>query len=301
MSLEIDKVNKKFLIANCISNKATVKLYNPNDSKTFTNPTTKTLELDITYFECNIFPTDSNYIICFYLKKNNYKNIHYVIYTNDLNKLTDKEQTTENIIFLYDSKAFHTFFYGTNNDIAICGIEQSETGYIFTSCRMAALKDDYTLEKIVPKGQNYSPVDPCKDEYHNIHYASITETQFAAICVHQQDTNGYNDNTIIYSIVDRDTNPCSEGLKFGEDHFGTTIYKEKYTGRIVKYKEACDEEGFLTANALSGKDSMEISVHGNDDRILLVSRYDNLGKGASGAAVQSLNIMMGIDETTGLI
>lgn len=78
------------------------------------------------------------------------------------------------------------------------------------------------------------------------------------------------------------------------------IYKNKYTGPIVTYKESCDEAGFLSAAALSGLDSMEISVFGNQDRILLVARYDNLGKGASGAAVQCMNISMGIDPTTGL-
>ena len=69
---------------------------------------------------------------------------------------------------------------------------------------------------------------------------------------------------------------------------------------MVKYKECCDEGGFLSATSLMGLDSMEISVHGNDDRIILVSRYDNLGKGASGAAVQCFNIMHGCDETIGL-
>ena len=61
------------------------------------------------------------------------------------------------------------------------------------------------------------------------------------------------------------------------------------------------ENGFLAANTLSGKNNMEIFVCGNDERIVLCSRLDNLGKGASGAAVQCLNIMMGIDETTGLV
>ena len=45
---------------------------------------------------------------------------------------------------------------------------------------------------------------------------------------------------------------------------------------------------------------IDIAVFGNKDRITLVSRFDNLGKGASGAAVQCMNIMMGIDEGTGL-
>ena len=78
------------------------------------------------------------------------------------------------------------------------------------------------------------------------------------------------------------------------------VYKNKYTGPIVSYKENADEAGFLSAAALSGLDSMEISVFGNEDRILLAARYDNLGKGASGAAVQCMNICMGVDSTTGL-
>ena len=78
------------------------------------------------------------------------------------------------------------------------------------------------------------------------------------------------------------------------------IYKEKYNGSVVRYKEEFDEGGFVSANRLSGKDSMEISVSGNEERILLISRYDNLGKGASGAAVECMNIVMGVDKTTGL-
>ena len=79
------------------------------------------------------------------------------------------------------------------------------------------------------------------------------------------------------------------------------VYKEKYNGPVVRYKEEFDEGGFVSANSLTGKDSMEISVSGNEDRILLISRYDNLGKGASGAAVECMNIVMGADKTTGLI
>jgi N-acetyl-gamma-glutamyl-phosphate reductase len=78
------------------------------------------------------------------------------------------------------------------------------------------------------------------------------------------------------------------------------IYKEKYTGPIVKYVEDFDENGFVSANKLSFNDGMEISVSGNDERILLIARYDNLGKGASGAAIECMNIVLGADETTGL-
>lgn len=78
------------------------------------------------------------------------------------------------------------------------------------------------------------------------------------------------------------------------------IYKEKYTGPIVYLAEDFAENGFVSANKLRNKDSMEISVSGNDDRILLIARYDNLGKGASGAAVECMNIVLGTDIITGL-
>ncbi len=64
--------------------------------------------------------------------------------------------------------------------------------------------------------------------------------------------------------------------------------------------EGTPEDGFIGANNISGTNNMELFVNGNDDRLIICSRLDNLGKGASGAAVQCLNIMMGVDETTGL-
>lgn len=60
------------------------------------------------------------------------------------------------------------------------------------------------------------------------------------------------------------------------------------------------QEQFIPANTLAGTNNMQIFVCGNDERIVVTSRFDNLGKGASGAAVQCLNIRMGIDETEGL-
>lgn len=78
------------------------------------------------------------------------------------------------------------------------------------------------------------------------------------------------------------------------------VYKSKYSDGLVRYKEEIGEDGFICSNALSFKDNMEIFVQGNEERILLIARYDNLGKGASGAAVECLNILLGRDRTTGL-
>lgn len=61
-----------------------------------------------------------------------------------------------------------------------------------------------------------------------------------------------------------------------------------------------DGTGFLPSNPLAGKCTMQIFVGGNDDRILLAALFDNLGKGASGAAVQCMNIMLGVEEDLGL-
>ena len=82
------------------------------------------------------------------------------------------------------------------------------------------------------------------------------------------------------------------------------VYREYYGGDgLVKFVDdsASAEGGFLSSAALSGRDDMEISVYGNDERMVLVSRFDNLGKGASGAAIQNMNIVLGCAEDEGLV
>ncbi|MBQ3195192.1 MAG: N-acetyl-gamma-glutamyl-phosphate reductase [Clostridia bacterium] len=78
------------------------------------------------------------------------------------------------------------------------------------------------------------------------------------------------------------------------------VYKKLYTGPVVNYREDADEGGFYSALGLGGKDSMEVSVMGNEERILLMARYDNLGKGASGAALECMNLVMGLPADYGL-
>ena len=79
------------------------------------------------------------------------------------------------------------------------------------------------------------------------------------------------------------------------------VYRDCYAGPVVKFVDGGDENGFLSAAAYSGRDDMEISVYGNGERILLAARFDNLGKGASGAAIQNMNLLLGLDETEGLV
>ena len=98
---------------------------------------------------------------------------------------------------------------------------------------------------------------------------------------------------------------CAVNLLFTKDIKGgiadiKNVYRDSYTTGLVQFVENADESGFLSSAKLAGKDTLEVSVYGNDERIILVSRFDNLGKGASGAAIQNMNIVLGVDEKTGL-
>ena len=61
-----------------------------------------------------------------------------------------------------------------------------------------------------------------------------------------------------------------------------------------------EPSGYISANTLNGTNRMELLVNGNEDRILLTARFDNLGKGASGAAIQNMNLALGLDECLSL-
>lgn len=78
------------------------------------------------------------------------------------------------------------------------------------------------------------------------------------------------------------------------------IYAKKYRGEIVEYVESIDDNGFVSGLKVGKKDGMKISVAGNEERILLIAAYDNLGKGASGAAIECMNIALGVEKTKGL-
>ena len=81
-------------------------------------------------------------------------------------------------------------------------------------------------------------------------------------------------------------------------------YAQYYKNQaFIKVSEADDEivaSGFIAGNGMSGWDGLKIYVTGNEDRIVIASQFDNLGKGASAAAVECMNIVLGCDETKGL-
>ncbi|NLL92632.1 MAG: N-acetyl-gamma-glutamyl-phosphate reductase [Clostridiales bacterium] len=82
--------------------------------------------------------------------------------------------------------------------------------------------------------------------------------------------------------------------------FYAKYYEGKQFIKVMPFGIEEDLNGFLPANACAGWDGMEIFITGNDDRILISSRFDNLGKGASGAAIQCMNIMLDCEEDKGL-
>ena len=103
--------------------------------------------------------------------------------------------------------------------------------------------------------------------------------------------------------------PHYSGMEVTVQLFGRDLaaikacYAEYYAGHgMVRFVDdpAAAEGGFLSSAGLSGSDAMEVSAYGNTERVVLVARFDNLGKGASGAAIQNMNIVLGVAEATGL-
>ncbi|MCM1086606.1 MAG: N-acetyl-gamma-glutamyl-phosphate reductase [Muribaculaceae bacterium] len=79
------------------------------------------------------------------------------------------------------------------------------------------------------------------------------------------------------------------------------FYKEEKFIQVAEDGGDALYDGMLAGNTLSGWDGLKIYITGNDERVLLSAQFDNLGKGASGAAIQCLNIMIGCPEEKGLV
>lgn len=102
----------------------------------------------------------------------------------------------------------------------------------------------------------------------------------------------YSGMVVTVPLFKSDINGNTEDIK--------NVYKNLYKDGFVKYYDNIDNNGFIAGNLVSDKDNMMVTVAGNDERILLISAFNNLGKGASGAAVECMNIKLGIEKTTGL-
>lgn len=79
------------------------------------------------------------------------------------------------------------------------------------------------------------------------------------------------------------------------------VLNQHYTGqKLVTVAPLGGDESVIYASTLAGKDSMRLIVTGHEEQTMVTALFDNLGKGASGAAIQNMNILLGVDETTGL-
>ncbi len=79
------------------------------------------------------------------------------------------------------------------------------------------------------------------------------------------------------------------------------LYAAHYAGQALVRALAPNPAAGTAGNALAGSDLMQVFVTGNDQRMVAVARFDNLGKGASGAAIQCMNLMLGLDPAAGLV
>lgn len=76
---------------------------------------------------------------------------------------------------------------------------------------------------------------------------------------------------------------------------------DHYAGqKLVSVAPLGGDEPVIYANTYAGKDTMRIQVSGQQDQCMVTAIFDNLGKGASGAAIQNMNLLLGLEETTGL-
>lgn len=98
--------------------------------------------------------------------------------------------------------------------------------------------------------------------------------------------------------------PCGLPGDITLEDFHAIFEKQYKDSKFIKVSPLSTEETnalFLAANENAGKDSMTLYIAGNDERIEVVSMFDNLGKGASGAAIECMNIMLGLPPETGLV
>ena len=101
----------------------------------------------------------------------------------------------------------------------------------------------------------------------------------------------YSGMAVTVSLFQKDLRGNAEDIK--------ALYREAYNSKIVHFEGELD--GMIPGNLLADRDDMAIGIAGNGERILLISVFDNLGKGASGAAIQNMNLLLGLEETTGLV
>lgn len=160
---------------------------------------------------------------------------------------------------------------------AIAVYEGEDKPYSFNSPRQYALSQTHKHQKemMAISGLSYIPIfNPIVDDYYNGMVVSVP--------LHLRTLAKRVNSEKVWEIL--------------KEH-----YKDEYFVEVMEFGGSETlADGFLPANTLCGTNKMRIYVFGDNDRCLVAAQLDNLGKGASGAAIQCMNIMMGIDEKTGL-
>ena len=164
----------------------------------------------------------------------------------------------------------------------------SLTGYSGGGRKMIAQYEDDELDPLLTGPRQYGLTQEHKHLREMVHVTGLTAKPVFCPIV----ANFYSGMEVTVPLFAEDLRGTADDIR--------AVYANKYAGPVVRYRENADENGFFSSAALSDTDGMEITVAGNGERLLLVSRYDNLGKGASGAAVECLNLVLGTEETTGL-
>lgn len=90
-----------------------------------------------------------------------------------------------------------------------------------------------------------------------------------------------------------------ETLQSLQEYYASYYAGQKFV-QVCELEDEVIQSGFLPGNGLSGWDGLKIYVTGNDDRIVVSAQFDNLGKGASGAAIECMNLVLGCEENKGL-
>ncbi len=164
----------------------------------------------------------------------------------------------------------------------------SLTGYSGGGKKMIAEYEDENRSKLLNAPRQYALSQQHKHLKEMAHLCGLENMPVFCPIV----GDFYSGMEVTVSLFTKDVNGSIDDIR--------RLYADYYNDGLVFVDDVEDETGMLSANRFSGRDDMCISVHGNDERIILTARFDNLGKGASGAAIQNMNILLGIDEKHGL-
>jgi N-acetyl-gamma-glutamyl-phosphate reductase len=161
-----------------------------------------------------------------------------------------------------------------------------------------AMIADYQGENVPDYIKNPRPYSLALNHKHIPEMTKITGLAHAPVFTPTV-VNVYNGEIISIPLVVRGLQKKLTALEI------RAVLAEYYAGeqfiKVIPYPvDDYLKNGYMTFTDCNGTNNLEIFVFGNDERILLSARFDNLGKGASGAAVQNMNIILGVDEGTGL-